>query len=118
MSTNLDCFELKSSVVYRFKGGSCNAAYYGKTKRQLKIRVSEHMGDSPLTGKKVNTGFQSSAIKDHMLVCDHRLNLDDFSILANSGNNFVLELKESLSILRDNPLLNKTISSVPLYLFK
>ena len=64
------CKELKSGVVYRFECGSCNAAYYGKTKRHLKVRVSEHMDVSPLTGKKVNTGFQSSAIKDHMLVCD------------------------------------------------
>ena len=77
------------------------------------------MGVSPLTGRKVNTGFQSSAIKDHMLVvCDHRVNFDDFSILANSGNNFVLVLKESFFISRDNPVLNKTISPVPLYLFK
>ena len=76
------------------------------------------MGISPLTGKKVNTGFQYPAIKDRMLVCDHPVSLDDFSIVANSGNNFVLELKESLFILRDNPVLNKTITSVPLYLFK
>ena len=76
------------------------------------------MGVSPLTGKKVNTGFQSSAIKDHMLVCDHRVSLDDFSILANCGNTFVLELKESLFVLSDNPALNRTIASVPLYLFK
>ena len=73
------CKVLKSGVVYRFKCGSCNAAYYGKTKRHLKVRVSEHMGVSPLTGKKVNTGFQSSAIK--IVVCDHRVSLDDFSIL-------------------------------------
>ena len=44
-------------------------------------------------GKKVNTGFQSAAIKYYMLVCDHRVSLDDFSILANSGNNFFLDLK-------------------------
>ena len=66
-----------------------SAAYFGKTKRHLnKVRVSEHMGVS-LAGKKVNTGFQSSAMKYHMLVCD-RVSLNDFSIFANSGNNFVL----------------------------
>ena len=63
------------------------------------------------------TGFQSSAIKDHMLVCDHRVNLGGFGILADSGSSFVLELKESLFVLRDNPVLNGAMSSVPLYLF-
>ena len=30
------CKELKSGVVYRFKCGSCNAAYFVKTKHHLK----------------------------------------------------------------------------------
>ena len=95
----------KSGVVYRFKCGSSNAAYFGKTKRHLKVRVSD-------------TCFQSSAIKDHMLVFYHRVSLDDFSILAISGNNIVLELKDSLFIFSNNTVLNRTISSVPLCLFK
>ena len=85
------CKEIKSGVVYRFK---CVVAamllIMVKPSVRVKVRVSEHMGVSPLTGKKVNTGFQSSAIKDHMQVRDHRVSLDYFSILANCGNNFVL----------------------------
>ena len=37
--------------------------------------------------------------------------------LANSNYNYHFELKESLFILRDNPVLNKNITSVPLQLF-
>ena len=53
-----------------------------------------------------------------MLVCHYQVSLDDFSILVNSGNNYVLELKESLFIVIDNAALSSTISSVSLYCFK
>ena len=40
---------LLSGLVYNCK---CNASYYGKTKRHFKIRISEYLGISHLTGKK------------------------------------------------------------------
>ena len=42
---------LRSGIVYKFQCGSCNATYYGKTKRHLKVRMCEHLGISALTGK-------------------------------------------------------------------
>ena len=45
------CKDLTSGIIYKFQYGSCNASYYGQTKRHFKVRVSEHMGVSPLTGK-------------------------------------------------------------------
>ena len=111
--------ELQSGVVYKYSCGDCNAnAYYGKTKRRFKVRACEHAGISPLTGKRLASNpYQTSAVKEHMLTCNHIVSFDDFSVLANSNNNFHLELKESLFILRDNPVLNKNITSVPLQLF-
>ena len=43
---------LRSCVVYRYRCSSCNAAYIGKTKRQFKVRICEHLGISHLTGKE------------------------------------------------------------------
>ena len=42
---------LHSCQIYNFTCGSCNASYTGKTFRHMKIRVSEHQGQSPQTGK-------------------------------------------------------------------
>ena len=74
------------------------------------------MGISPLTGKRVNAPYQFSTVKDHMLSCNHVITFGDFSILGNSDKNVILELKESLFIRRDSPVLNKNIASVPLFL--
>ena len=38
--------------------------------RHLKVRVSEHQGVSPQTGKIVK-GTLSTSVRDHMLECDH-----------------------------------------------
>ena len=42
---------LRSKVVYKFSCGRCSATYYGETCRHLELRVGEHSGVSPLTGK-------------------------------------------------------------------
>ena len=45
--------DLISGVVYKFQCGLCNESYYGESIRHLDIRSGEHIGVSPLTGKKV-----------------------------------------------------------------
>ena len=35
---------LLSGLVYQYKCGGINAAYYGKTKRHFKVRICEHLG--------------------------------------------------------------------------
>ena len=59
---------LRSGLVYKFKCAGCIATYYGKTKRHFKVRACEHLGISPLTGKRVSSVFQSTAIKDHLFI--------------------------------------------------
>ena len=49
-----------------------------------------------------------SIAKDHMLVCDHQVALENFRSLGNETNKFILELKESLFIKEDKPTLNRT----------
>ena len=102
---------LLSGVVYKFSCGGCNATYIDKTKRHFKKRVSEHMGVSALTGK-VLKGQQSTAVRDHMLDCNHVVNHDDFILMTRDNSDYLLQIKESLFIGRDDPSLNKTIQGL------
>ena len=43
---------------------------------------------------------KSSVVRDHLLLCNHSLSFKSFSVLIKE-NRFVLELKESLLIMRD-----------------
>ena len=109
-------FNLRSNVVYKFSCGTCNATYYGKTCRHLNVRVGEHSGVSPLTGKKLKAKI-TTAVKDHMLFCDHVVSLEEFKILASSNSEFHLKVKGGLLISRDKPELNRNEKTLPLYLF-
>ena len=107
---------LRSGIVYKFQCGSCNGTYYGKTKRQFKVGICEHLGISALTGKRVK-GDDDFAIKEHLLFCYHTPDFEDFSILATNNNDFNVTLMESLVINRYHPPLNKNKQSLPLELF-
>ena len=100
---------LRSCQIYKFTYRS----YTGKSFWHLKVRVSEHQGVSPRTGKIVK-GTLSTAVRDHMLKCDHIVTWDDFKVL---GRVEIKEIKESLFIKRDKPSLNKNIYSQELFLF-
>ena len=108
-------FSLHSNVVYKFSCGRCNATYYGKTCQNLNVRVGEHSGISPLTGKKSKSKTATSA-KDHMLFCDHVASLEDVKILTSSNSGFYLKVKESFLRPLENPELNRNEKSLPLYL--
>ena len=105
-----------SGVVYKYTCGRCNSTYYGETDRHLKVRSGEHIGISPLTFKKTKPS-KESAIRDHLLNCNNIPSFEEFTILTNGNNKFDLEIKESLLIKRDRPILNKNISSAKLFLF-
>ena len=83
--------------------------------RHLNVKIGEHVGISPLTRKQVKP--KNSSLADHLLFCIHSTSYDDFSILTRENKKFLLELKESLLIMRDKPSLNRNITSAPLYLF-
>ena len=61
---------LRSCQIYNFTCGSCNVSYIGKTFRHMKVRVSEHQGVSPRTGKHLK-GTLSTSVRNHMLDCNH-----------------------------------------------
>ena len=93
---NYFCFKdfvpkaLRSSLIHKFLCGSCTASYIGKTYRHFKVRVSEHQGVFPNTSKPAK-GTLSTSVKDHMLVCDHKVVHEDFKSLGNESNGYLLE---------------------------
>ena len=119
---NYFCFKdvvsepLRSCQIYNFTCRSCNTSHIGKTFRHMKVKVSEHQGVSPRTGKHLK-GTLSTSMKDHMLDCNHIVVWDDFEVLGRESNHWLLEIKESLFIKRDRPSLNKNIYSQELFLF-
>ena len=76
--------ELISGVIYKFRCGLCNESYYDESIRQLDKRSEEHIGVSPLTGKKVKPS-NNSAIYDHLLRFNFLSPFDKFSVLAHEN---------------------------------
>ena len=107
--------ELRSGVVYKFQCGLCNESCYGECVIHLNVRIGKHIGISPLTRKKVKS--KGSALNDHLLLCNHSPSFENFSVLTKENKKFLLELKESLLIMRDKSSLNRKIRSALLYLF-
>ena len=65
-------YGLASCAVHKFQCGRCNASYYAKTDRHLKVSTGEHTDFSPLTFKKVKPSAESS-MRDHLSLCNHNL---------------------------------------------
>ena len=69
----------------------------------------------PLTKKKGKP--KGTAVSDHLLFFNHSPSFKNFSVLTKENRKFVLELKESLLIMRDKSSLSRDIRFAPLYLF-
>ena len=104
-----------SNVNYKYTCSGCNATYYGKTSRNLKIRCYEHLGLNKRGENRASPS--SSSIWDHIKQSGHAGTLEDFSIISKSDNSFDLSIHESLLIQRDRPTLNSQQSSIPMILF-
>ena len=103
-------------VVYKYTYGRCNSTYYAETDRHLKARSREHIEISPLIFKKTKPS-KESAIRDHLLNCNNIPFFEEFAILKDGANKFVIEIKESLLMKRDSLISNKNIASAKLFVF-
>ena len=109
--------DLISGVVINFSAVSeINESCYGESIRHLDIKSGEHIGMSPLIGKKVKP-IKNNAVRDHLLYCNYLPSFDNSSNLAHGNKKFLFEIKESLLIKRDKTSLNRNISSALFYLF-
>ena len=94
----------------------CNASYYGESARHFFVRASEHLGLTPLIGKRVRNP-KESVIYDYILLNGHDASFEDFTIFLTENNRFQLHLKESLLIKHDKPELDRNIYIYRLELF-
>ena len=94
-----------SGVVYKLE-----QSYIGQTKRNLKIRINDHMPKNSTN----NETDVSQHLKNNP---DHRMNFHSPEILAHSNNIRKLRIKETLLIQNLQPQLNIDDSSNPIYLF-
>ena len=110
---------LKSHLLYHFKCSCCNATYIGETMRHYDVRVCEHLRLSEFTGKPKLSVLPTS-VWQHMTEHHHNNGKDSFSMLSCHSptlSEYKLMVMESLLVARDNPSINKSKRSVPLYLF-
>ena len=111
--SNFSCILRQNSIILAFwdcfQCGGCNATYYGKTKGHFKVRMCERF--LPLSRKRVKCN--DSAIKKHLLFCNHQPDFEDFSILTTHNNDFKVSFMKRFLINRDHPLLNKNKQSLP-----
>ena len=84
--------------------------------RHIHTRISEHMGVSPLTGKKRSVSTMSGILA-HIHTTKHQISPSDFKILSTGTSETDLLIRESLFISKLNPILNANIRSAPLDLF-
>ena len=59
----------------------------------------------------------NSSVADHLHFCKHSASYDDFNILTRKNKKFLLKLKGSLLLLRDNSSLQNKVTLALLYLF-
>ena len=109
--------DLTSNIVYLFTCLHCKMRYIGETQRNLSLRIPEHLGLSPRTGKPISKPSHSN-IRSHSLQMKHPCNQGDFSLLHKARNYLDLPILESLYIKHLSPELNSNLSSYPLLTFK
>ena len=109
---------LRAGVIYQFNCAKCNLSYVGSTWRFWEQRLQEHIHTSALTGKPLK-GLQTYAPLQHIRDCSQSptISRDDFKIIGNERNHYLIRLKESIFIYKIKPVLNNMISSTKLYLF-
>ena len=64
---------LRSSLIYKFSCGSCTTSCIGTINRNIKVRVSKHQGVVSQRASKPVKGNLSTSVKNHKLVCDHKV---------------------------------------------
>ena len=82
---------MRSRIIYKYSCQYCRALYFGQMSRHFHTRISEHMGISPLTGKKLATNSYSSVLA-HSRQSLHYISPDDFTIISSCRSNSNFEL--------------------------
>ena len=114
----------KSNVIYQFTCGRCSATYLGRTERQLKLRMIEHLPlwvrncvtDTTATvpdkdARPIEIGSRrmpASAIARHALGANHHTDRTTaFKAVMTASNKRLLQFFEAIAIKRLKPELCK-----------
>ena len=90
---------LTSGVVYKFQFGLYNVSYYWKCVRYLAVRSGKHIGVPLLANRRIQPRKDSAVCHDSLNY--YLATFGDFSVLCHENKKFLLELTESLLIMRD-----------------
>ena len=113
---------LMSGVIYQYNCANCNICYVGCTWRYWEKRLEEHLHISaltakPLSGMQVFTPLQHIRHNPKPCCPAPTISRDDFRILCQENDRYLLRVKESIFIYKLKPQLNGTMASVKLHLF-
>ena len=88
----------KSRAIYWFQcgGHSCEDEFIGETSRTFGERYKEHLKDP-------------SPIHQHINHTDHPTSHNNFQIIGREGHSLAGNIKESIFIRVNNPILNRNI---------
>ena len=109
---------LLSGILYKYTCAKCKLCYIGCTKRFWEKRLEEHTHVSALTGNPLQ-GQQIFTPMSHARSCcpGRKISRQDFEVIGQEKDNYLLLLKESILISTSKPPLNGKKTSVPLSLF-
>jgi len=90
----------KALVVYSVKCKNCQREYIGKTKLHLCTRMNQH-----------KSNISSSCRLHELEHPGHMIDYDNVQVIDSASNDFKLQMKKLLHILKRDPDLNKQYNS-------
>ena len=106
-----------SHFIYKYTCEGCNAFYIGKSYRQFKVRVFEHLGISYRTNSLLVRPPHSD-IREHCHTEDHPMRQSNFSIIDTCRFKSDLLTLESLHQKTKKPTIGIQMQSTPLLCFE
>ena len=81
------CLKYRIGVVDKFQCGLYNESYFGECLRNIKVKIREHIGISPMTKKAVKS--KGSVVSDHLLVSSHSPSFESFRVQTKENKKLV-----------------------------
>ena len=103
---------LQSNIVYSVKCLNCEAEYIGKTTQHIDVRIYQHK-----IVKDEQHGLTKLHITEHAQRLRHKIDWQNYLVLAKASNDYYLKIKETLLIKERIPIMNNNETSVILNLF-
>ena len=99
-------FDLQSDIIYKYACGVCNDTYIGLTAKIYRFRISQQLGISHRTSRRLATVVKS-APRHHAEASDHPIFSSNFKIITKAPHTLDIRTLESLYMHTESPSLNK-----------